>query len=193
MKSLYQRIHFLTTSIFDRDVAAITMSSQYVVRKILRKLPLSLDTIIEYGPGDGVMTQALLPRLTPQGKFFVIESNSRFVKKLKKINDPRLHIIHGRAEESIHLLKKYTKNADLIIASIPFSFLKQEERKSVVRDSYQLLAPNGSFVIFSQHTFLMYFFVRAIFKKASLWYELRNIPPCFIIWAEKGECKRIFL
>lgn len=179
-------MHFLKTSIFDRNVAAVTMSSQYVIRRILGQLPLSFDTIIEYGPGDGVMIRALLPRLAPHGRFFVIESNGSFVEKLKKINDPRLHIIHGRAEERDCLLKEYKiESVDLVIASIPFSFLRQKERENIVRDSYQILAPNGIFVIFSQNTFLMHFLIKTVFKKVSLWYELKNIPPCFIMWAKK--------
>ena len=186
MNRIHQRINFLKTAICDRKVAAVTMSSTYLIRRVAKLLPKRLDTVIEFGPGEGVMTRALLKRLSFQGKLFAVETNGEFIKILERIDDPRLSIIQGKAEDVVsHMQKRSQDKVDLVIASIPFSFLKSHERRKLVNDTHDILLPGGSFIVFNQYNPLMYAPVKKIFGAVSVFYELRNILPCFIIRAKK--------
>ncbi|KKU50902.1 MAG: hypothetical protein UX72_C0030G0006 [Parcubacteria group bacterium GW2011_GWA2_47_10] len=186
MNAISQRIHFLRTAVFDREVGAVTRSSKYVIKNVLKHIPKSLDEIVEYGPGDGILTKLLLRHLSPDGKLIVIESNSEFIKMLNRIDDARLSVVHGKAQDAVRIVRENgIRSADAIIASMPFSFLNKNERTQIVKDSYAMLAPGGMLLIFNQYQPLMASPIKKYFGKAHIALELRNIPPCFIMYARK--------
>lgn len=168
-----------------REVGALTMSSRYVVRRALKHLPRQLDTVIEYGPGNGVMTKALLARLSSKGRLLAVESNAEFAKDLKQPSDIRLHVWHGKAQDLTPELACEFSGADAVLSSIPFTFLMPAERLKFVSDVYKMLAPNGTLVIFHQYTPLMFFPLHKIFRSVKIEFEARNIFPCFILIAKK--------
>ena len=187
MPKFHERIQFVKTFKSDKNVAAIVSSSKFVVRDVLKHIPKSFPLVIECGPGEGVMTKAILKRLSPEGKMLVIESNLQFTNILREIHDSRLLITEGRAQDMVGYAGNYEMNqTDVILASIPFSFLKPLERRQFVRNAYELLAPEGILIIFHQYSPLMYRLIRNIFGNAKLMFETRNLPPCFIMVARKG-------
>ncbi|GEM_PF-470864 len=191
MSKLRERIQFIKTFKSDKNVAAIVPSSKFVVRDVIKRFPKKINSVIECGPGEGVMTKAVLKRLDPAGKMLVIESNLQFTDILREIHDPRLLITEGRAQDMTGYADNYQmENADMILASIPFSFLKPLERRQFVRDAYELLAPVGILIIFHQYSPLMYRSVKKIFGNTKLTLETRNLPPCFIMIARKGMKSR---
>lgn len=186
MNAFTRRVHFLKTAVSDLEVGAITMSSKYVIKNVLKHISGPLNTVIEYGPGEGTLTKIILQHLSPQGKLIAVESNSEFVNILGGINDRRLHIIHGKAQDAVKKLDKYgVDTADAVIASVPFWFLDKKEREGIIKDAYSILAPGGTLIIFNQYQPLMYALLKKIFGVASISFELRNIPPCFIMHAKK--------
>lgn len=188
MATFREQAHFLKNAIFDPKVAALTISSPYMVNRVLKHITKPLDLIIEYGPGQGIMTRALLSHLSPCGKFIVIESNKEFVETLRRIRDSRIEIIEGNVQDVIPVLKECgIFDVDLVVSSIPFSFIKSSDRTKIVKDTYDFLAPKGSFIIFHQYTPLMYKPLKQLFAYVTLAFEPRNILPCFIIQAKKNN------
>ena len=59
MRSLVERAHFLKNALSDRKIGAVTMSSDYVIADVLRRLPKNPRLVIEYGPGEGAVTRAI--------------------------------------------------------------------------------------------------------------------------------------
>ena len=185
MSQLRERINFLKTFVSDKNVGAIAASSRFVAEDIVRHMPASARTVIECGPGEGVITRAILERLSSKGRFLAIEANKGFVSLLRDMRDSRLRIVEGRAQDIIaHAKRDGIGEADFIVASIPFSFLKQSERFEIVRDAHNLLAPKGKFIIFN-YSPLMYRAIRGIFGNALLSLEVRNFPPLFIMIGRK--------
>jgi phospholipid N-methyltransferase len=185
MDGIRERANFLKNAIFNRNVGAVTMSSKYVIKNVTQRLGKPLHTVIEYGPGDGVMTRALLLHLAPQGKLFVIESNPQFIKALHKIKDKRLHILQGKVQDlALDKIHGFCP-ADAVISSIPFSLLKKADRLKIVSDTHKILAPNGTFIIFHQYSRLMFRPLQERFSSVSVVFEPRNILPCFILDAKK--------
>lgn len=169
----------------DRDIGAVTMSSQYVVKNVVKRFSSPLKTVIEYGPGNGVMTRALLDALAPDGRLLVVESNAEFVKNLQLIGDARLTIFHGKVEDLGKASIKDFQAADAVISSIPFSFIKLLDRVSIVSDTHKILGPKGRFIVFHQYSWFMAKLLRRKFSSVSVSLEPRNIPPCFILEARK--------
>lgn len=178
------KLKFIKTAATDFGVGAIARSSRYVLRRVLGLLGPTLQVVVEYGPGDGVMTKELLGRIAPSGRLIAIEPNEEFVRILKKIEDPRILVIRGEAQDAALVLDDLPR-IDAIVSSIPFSFLTPEDRLRVVSDAYDALSPGGKFIVFHQYTPLMAKVMRERFEKVSVRFEIRNIFPCFIISAEK--------
>lgn len=184
--------HFLRVALSDFKVGALAESSPYLVREALRSQDdKRLKKIIEYGSGNGVMTGALLKRLPADGQLIAIESNRDFVELLRGIEDPRLRIICGTIQDIIPILQKERlQGIDLIVSSIPFSWLNQKARKQVILDSAEFLAKDGSLVFFHQYIPIAALSLRRFFKKVSISFVPRNIFPCFVIVAHKSNAKR---
>lgn len=183
-----QKQNFIKVVLADIRVGALAESSQYLIREALRSQDdKRLKKIIEYGSGNGVMTKALLMRLLVDGQLIAIESNRDFVELLRGIGDPRLRIIHGEIQNIIPALQKEgLSGIDLIVSSIPFSWLSQKARKQVILDSYQLLTEYGDLIFFHQYIPIAVLSLKGIFKKTSISFIWRNIFPCFVIVAHKS-------
>lgn len=187
--------HFLRVALSDFKVGALAESSPYLIREALRSQDdKRLKKIIEYGSGNGVMTRVLLKRLPADGQLIAIESNRDFVELLREIGDPRLRIIYGEIQAILPALKKEgSQNIDLIVSSIPFSWLNQEARKQIISDSITFLAKDGSLVFFHQYIPIAALSLRRFFKKVSISFVWRNIFPCFVVVAHKSVVKKTIL
>ena len=186
MDQLRERINFLKTFAADKNVAAVVASSRFVIQDVIKHVPDKIRTAIECGPGEGVMTRALLERLHPEGTLLAIESNKEFVAVLQGIGDRRLRVAESNAQDMIaHARNNAADAPDIVLASIPFSFLKPSERVGFIRDAHAILQPKGTCIIFHQYSPLMYRTMKKIFGNVSLSFEVRNFPPCFIITARK--------
>lgn len=186
MDRVRERIKFIKTFKSDKDVAAIVASSRFVVRDVIKHMPHGARNVIECGPGEGIMTRTLLKHLHSEGTLLAIESNKEFVDILNRMRDSRLRVVQGKAQDVIHHAKLHgISSADVILASIPFSFLTSSERTQFIYDAHTLLAPQGTLIIFHQYSPLMYGNIKKIFGRVRLLMEMRNLPPCFIMVARK--------
>lgn len=181
-----EKLAFLKTFLKDPKVASVSPSSKYVVRKVVEKVELDgALSLVEYGPGDGVITRGLLGGLSPDGTLIAIERNPAFVKKLQAFKDKRLVLIQG----DVRLTEKYLRaegldQVDRVVSGIPFSFLKPKERREVLAMTGRLLKPGGRFVVY-QFTATLIPLLKRHFKQVDIGYELRNLPPLFVFTCVK--------
>ncbi|MEK7636172.1 MAG: rRNA adenine N-6-methyltransferase family protein [Patescibacteria group bacterium] len=181
------KLNFFKTALNDYKVGALTPSSSFVVKQILKKLPhYSCACIVEYGAGDGVITKALLERLPENGKLIAIEMNPHFIAVLKKIRDPRLEIVDG---DVLKICKKLSilklPRIDAVVSGIPFSFFNSNERREITKHTFRGLSNQGRFILY-QVSPLMFPYLKKYFKKKiDISLEVRNFPPYFIMTAEK--------
>lgn len=185
MEHLRNRINFFKAFLSDINIGALTVSSRFVVDQILAYVPKHTRTIIEYGPGEGVVTRMLLNSMPVDGNLLAIEPNREFVTILRSIPDSRLRVIQGKAQDIInHAKNEHIDSVNFALASIPFSFLTPSERMQIVRNTHNLLAPNSIFIIFN-YSPLMFKTMKKVFGNARITVEFRNIPPCWIMVAKK--------
>ncbi len=176
---------FLQKFVDDYRVGAAFPSSYFLIKKVSRLLPNNMYMVVEQGAGNGVMTRELLKKIAPTGKLYIVEQNQNFIDILKTINDPRIVIVRGFAQDFNYEQNLLGKKADLVITSIPFSFLTNTERDTVCNNAYNNLADGGMFIIFHQYSLTMKKTVEKYFKKVYDIFYLFNIPPCSIIVAKK--------
>jgi len=159
-----------------KNTAALFPTSKFVAKKIAKLAKGKY--LVEYGSGSGAITRELLKVLPPEGKLLCAELNPAFCQKLKEIKDERLIVINQNAAEIN--LNDYLKEVETIVASLPFSYMKKEEIKKIIENGKKALKQNGIFIFTQENPFLLKT-LRSYFKEIKISFELRNIPPRFII------------
>ncbi|OGL74636.1 hypothetical protein A3C96_04255 [Candidatus Uhrbacteria bacterium RIFCSPHIGHO2_02_FULL_60_10] len=147
-------------------------------------VPERLHRVLEYGPGDGVITTRLLERLDSDGTLLAVEANPEFVRTLADIKDQRFKLVAGNATEAAkHAAASGLDWFDLVISGIPFSQLSRAQRREMTEMTYARLRPGGIFLVYQTTPLMVPHLKRRFAVRTSL--ELRNIPPYFIMQAVK--------
>jgi phospholipid N-methyltransferase len=180
------QVRFLKNFIKDRNIAAVAETSQPTIRKILSKIDFSKDlTVVEYGPGTGVCSFAVLDKLSPASRFVGIEANADFARQLRAHRDPRLSIIEGDARDVKTILRTQgLAGADIVLSSIPFTFFPPQIRRELVTNTASIINPGGAFIVY-QYSPLMKGYLEEAFPKVRLSFSPINIPAVFIMEARK--------
>lgn len=148
-------------------------------------MPEAARVVVEYGAGNGTLTEALLKRLGNPSRLVGIEVNADFVADLKRIRDERLEVVHGDVVEMAGKLRELAPNGvDAVVSGIPFSFLSPEARLEICRATREGLAENGRFIVY-QNSLLMRKVLRKTFAKVETHFEPRNVFPYFIMVASR--------
>ena len=179
-----QSITYIKNLIKDPRVASVSPTSSNAIKKILNGIDFSqIDVMVEYGPGDGVITRELLARLKPEAKLFAIEVNEPFANELANSTDNRLTVIHGSAEQVREMLSSYgVEQVDLVLSGIPFSLIRYRTRVKIVSATREVLKPGGSFLVY-QASIQLNGLLKKFFKSVSIEYAWKNIPPLVIFRA----------
>lgn len=179
-------LRFATVAVRDYNkIGALTVSTRYVVRAVARQLDAHHRYVVDYGAGDGILCKFLLKRLPQDGRVIAVELNDDLYDELGRIRDSRFHSIKAdaialsRRPEAFRLPR-----IDAVISSIPLTFLDSRRREELIRNTYEALAPGGVFVVYQYTPFILKLLGK-YFRKITTAFEPRNIPPYFIMRAEK--------
>ena len=178
-------ISFIKILAKDYKVAAIYHSSKFTAKRIAKEVKPQYKIIVEYGPGDGIVTKEILKVLSSDGQLIVIELNPDFIRELKKIKDPRLKIISGDVAKISKKLKGF-RQIDMIISGIPFTFFNPQIREEIIANSYNFIRPSGKILLYQYYLLMLPCLKKICGKKNVHWYiEPRNVPPAWIMVGEK--------
>ncbi len=161
-----------------KRLGSLIPSSRFLERRIARLAGLeSGGTIVELGPGTGGTTRALLAAMPPWASLLSIEISPEFVAALRAIDDQRLLVHHGSAEQLTNILGHYdVGSVDAVVSGIPFSLLRPDSRRKVVDAIWSALAPGGRFIAY-QVCRRVEVVARPRFGPAQVAVEFRNLPP----------------
>lgn len=178
-----KNIDFLKTALKDyKTVGALMVTSRYAVERVVKGLGAYDHLIIEYGPGDGVITKRILSLLPPDGRIIAIEIDQDFRPELEKIRDERLRVVYGDVAEVTSAAG--FSEIDAIVSGIPFSLMPSAMRKDIVASTHSALRPGGKFIVY-QASLLLLPSLKRYFRSVDWTLEPRNLPPYFIMTAWK--------
>jgi phospholipid N-methyltransferase len=163
-------------------LGSILPSSRFLTDHVLSAVNWQdVNTVLEYGPGVGTFTAQILQRMRPSSRLIAIESSRDFADYISgSIPDRRLSVVHGSAAEVDCILAKLGLDAaDCIISGIPYSTMPLPTREAVLRRSYDILRPGGSFIVY-QFTGAVAPHLREVFGDVHQEFELLNILPARI-------------
>ena len=126
-------------------------SSQRLIDGVLSPVNWSeTKLVVEYGPGVGSITTEILRRMQPNATLLAIDTNADFVDFLgNAVDDPRLRVVHGSAEQTGALLARtHSGPADCIISGIPFSTMPRACRENILDVTHSALRPQGQFLVY---------------------------------------------
>jgi len=163
-------------------LGSLIPSSRFLIDRMLSKVDWTrARTIVEYGPGVGTITSHILSRMAPDARLIVFEMNERFVRYLERsFPDPRLHVVHGSAENVQKELDRLKLDgADYVISGIPFNHMRFELREKITRQTRAALNPGGEVLIY-QFTRTVLPHLRTHFDQVYQEFELRNFLPALL-------------
>lgn len=140
-------------------------------------------TIVEYGPGVGTITANILERMLPNARLIVFEMNRDFVSYLRRaFPDPRLHVVHGSAENVGRELDRLElEGADYIISGIPYTTMPEQLRGKIMQESREALNPGGVVLVY-QFTRAVLPYLRTYFNQVYQDFEPFNILPARLFY-----------
>src|SRR6266567_3161854 len=171
------------------QIASIVPSSKALVERVACKMDFSQPRVIaEYGPGEGVHSREIARRMSSDSHLLLFELDAALSHNLEHqfAGDRRVHVMHGDAARLPQELKRLGFTCcDYILSGIPFSILKIDKKRALLRKTHDSLAPGGSFIIYQvtnelkQHA--------KLFEHVESEYFLQNIPPMFITVFHKAQ------
>lgn len=176
-----ESLQYIKNFIRDPRVASVSPTSKHATKVLTDGIDFTNSRIIvEYGPGNGVITRELLSRMRSDAVLITVEINEDFYKDISRINDSRLISVLGSAEDIESILKKHGfDKADTIISGIPFSLLRMPLRKSILAATRNMLRDDGVFHVYQASKQLRPL-LRGYFGKINTTFVWRNVPPLFI-------------
>jgi phospholipid N-methyltransferase len=164
-------------------VGAVAPSSRYLAKKMMDAIDFNhCGCIVEYGPGTGAFTREVLRNKKDDTKYFIIELNQEFYKKLKEKYGGRknVYVIHDSAENTKKHLKKHgIECADYIVSGLPFASLPTEMSQNIFHETCDIIGKTGQFITFQYTLFKKKFFSK-YFNIDDITKENRNLPPAYV-------------
>lgn len=177
MKSFFKEaVNSIQTS------GTISPSSKFLIKNCLKGLKLNkAKVVLEFGPGNGCITEALLSKIGNNTQLYSFEINPKFHEfcKNKFQENENIHVIKESALEFEKILNSENiTEVDYIISSLPLSFFKNHEISTLFQEISNYLTSEGRFVQY-QYSFGKYPLLKQFFDKVDINFTLFNIPPAF--------------
>lgn len=132
-----------------RTIGAVTPSSRALAREMIADLDLSGDAhIVELGPGTGVVTREIAPRLGAGARCLAIDIDPGFVEQLHK-RFPQVDVACGSAAQMKEFLAAHHfERVDHIVSGLPFASLPAAVTGGILDAIADVLPRGGSFTTF---------------------------------------------
>src|SRR5664280_2232843 len=127
-------------------LGSVVPSSRFLTERLRRVDFQRARVIVEYGPGIGNISSAVVSKMHCDACCVLIEVNPDFVLHLRRVfeGDRRVRIFHGSAATVEGVVQNLGfEAADYVISGIPFSTMPEELRFSILAASNRVLRKDG--------------------------------------------------
>lgn len=172
------------------EIGQVTPSSRFLAEGMVNNLDLAkAQVVVEFGPGTGAVTKAIVKKCGSQTVFFALETNANMITIWQR-RFPDHKIIHDSAENiAKHLEQHNFKEADYIISSLPFALLPPDLGERILNNAFEALRPGGVFVTYQYLHARVINSVMRLLRKTFLDIDtsvvFRNLPPAFVFRCHK--------
>lgn len=184
-----KRDHFLKEFFKEhKKIGAVRPSSKSLTKKMLENVDFDLsNTIVEFGPGTGVITRQIVLKMNPKATLYVFELHVPFFDSLKKEFEglDNVKIINDSAVNVRKYLEEdHKEHADVIISSLPLTNFEQKLTMRILKSAEIALKHEGLYIQF-QYTLNARKLLNKIFSSISIQFTAINLPPAFVYTCKK--------
>lgn len=170
-------------------VGSIMPSSNRLIRRMLAPVDwANTKLFVEYGPGVGTFSRAILDSLGPDGIYLAIDTNADFCRYLRQtIRDDRLRVVHGSAADVEQIIAEHGfSHADYVLSGLPFSTLPDGVGDAIADATWRAITPGGAFLIY-QFSPKIHDLIEPRFARIDHAMEWWNVPPANLYWAWRAN------
>jgi phosphatidylethanolamine/phosphatidyl-N-methylethanolamine N-methyltransferase len=128
-----------------RQVSAIAPSSRTLARAMTLGLGPTSGPVVEFGPGTGRFTEAVLARGVQPKDITLFELDEEFVSYLRQ-KFPGVTVHQLPAQDAPRLIPG---KVSTVISGLPLLSMPPEVREGIVAAAFAILAPRGRYVQFT--------------------------------------------
>lgn len=128
-----------------RQISAIAPSSRTLARAMTLGLGPQTGRIVEFGPGTGRFTEAILARGVPPENLTLFELDEEFVPFLRS-RFPGVTVHQAGAETAAEQVEP---GVHAVISGLPLLSMPEALRQAIVGAAFDVLAPRGRYVQFT--------------------------------------------
>ena len=128
-----------------KQISAIAPSSRHLARAMTADLGPATGRVVEFGPGTGVLTKAILDAGVKPQNLTLFEANPDFVAHLRA-GFPGVTVHNKGAQTAAAHVEK---GVSAVISGLPLMSMPLEVREAIVRAAFDVLAPDGIYVQFT--------------------------------------------
>ena len=163
---------------------SVTPSGQHLSRLMVQTLASDAgDIVVEFGPGTGVFTKALLQGGVAPENLILIEFSPDFVKFLRT-EFPNVKVIEGSAADlPRHLAELGHSKVKKIISGLPLRTMPELLRQAITHSVADSLEAGGTYVQFTYFRMMplpQSMALRLGLKGERVGMVIRNLPPAFV-------------
>lgn len=177
-----------------RTVGAIGPSGRRLAEHVTREADVAgAECIVEYGPGTGQITSAIMDAASDESTVLCLEINEPFVERLRR-DFPKATVLHASATDVVKELQTLGRDScDCIVSGLPFTLFDEELQTAILDATVEALRPGGRFVTFAyclsnkmpkgrsfEENLVKHF--NSVEKSTLVW---KNFPPAFSYCAVK--------
>jgi phosphatidylethanolamine/phosphatidyl-N-methylethanolamine N-methyltransferase len=151
MRNIGHRIKFIRQFISSpKHTGAISPSSRFLARRMVDGLGIeSAEVVVEAGPGTGVFTTEILPRLAEGADFHAIEMNPAMAKIFKKRHPSALLHLDSAVNIGSLLAEHGHNHTDVIVSGLPWAAFDESLQDELLDAMLGVLRPGGAFATFA--------------------------------------------
>ena len=162
------------------QTGTVAPSSKYLIKEILQRITFEPNQIlIEFGTGNGCITDALISRMDSSSILYSLEINNEFYRYSKKkyAAYPNVRILNLNATNFDEILEN--REVDYFISSLPLAIIPNRVTEQIIQKAHQNIKPTGRYIQY-QYSLNKFSYLKKQFKKVELDFTIRNFPPAFI-------------
>jgi phosphatidylethanolamine/phosphatidyl-N-methylethanolamine N-methyltransferase len=169
---------------------AIAPSSRFLARAMVTDMDLgNASVVVEYGPGTGAFTGAILQELKPGARYFAVEQNAAMVAHFRK-RFPHVQVFENSVADMEAIVRAAGSGpVDCILCGLPWASFGDELQDRLLGATLSVLREGGRFATFAYvHGALLLPSGRSFGRKLARLFSAttrsrtvwRNLPPAFV-------------
>lgn len=162
-----------------REIGSVAPSSP-MLGALMAKHIAPTSRVVEIGPGEGAITEALVKRLADPARLCLVEIDPDLAAECrKKFPSVEIHV-----DDAEHFLGKMDGAVDNVVSGVPFGIMEKDKRIRMFKLVHERLVTGGTFILF-QYSLVRQAEIEQVFGPVKIEFMPWNIPPAFVFVATK--------